>query len=327
MWKHPVRIGIITTTFLLLCCLSGFVNVNLGRPQSLLSPNSILTPGSLLGHGSATGSGAIAYKETLGAGTNTTGTTVTANVTINTLGSPVSLGTSTAAEVAVQIALVNPQQGKAYLVDVGADTAGGTSYVYFVQRIPIVAANAANGPAQTVVILLPMAFPSGTQFAARCQSDTTAATVQVYLNLYTGTTPFTVSYVDTFGASTATSRGTSVDSGAAGDTKGAYAQLVASSAGEANFLLPVVQHQPAQTAGNTCNIWLDVSTGAGGSEIVKVGNVLIFANVTTVRMEEARPFEVDIPASTRVAARTEEHNTTAGRREADVAVLAFMKSS
>lgn len=266
----------------------------------------------------------LTYKETLG-GSGTTGTTITAHADAHTKGSYTSLGTSTAASAYVSIVIDTPQQARAYLVDVAADQTGGTTYVDFVKNIPIVQANEVS-VLQQVVIPVPIILASGTQFAARCQSDNGAATVKVHLVLYTGTTAFTVTFVETFGADTTTSRGQTVDPGGTGNTKGAWVQLVAASAGAADYLIPLVLEQPAMTAVGGSQIWLDVGTGVVSSEAVKVGNAQV-VGVGVARFYQQGPLEVDIASGLRVAARLQSTSTTVGRREADVAVVAFVKSA
>jgi hypothetical protein len=267
----------------------------------------------------------LTYKETLG-GSGTTGTIITAHANANTKGSYTSLGTSTAASAYVSIVIDTPEQAKAYLVDVAADQAGGTTYVPFVQNIPIEGANTTSTVWQSVVIPIPMVFASGTQFAARCQSDTGSATVKVHLVSYTGSTPFTVTFVETFGADTATSKGQEVDPGGSGNTKGAYSQLVASSAGAADYLIPVVLPQTAQATIVSSYIWIDISTGAAASEVVKLGNAFVMEDSNEIRLYTGGPREVDIASGVRVAARAQSTNTTVDRREFDVAVVAFVKS-
>jgi hypothetical protein len=270
-------------------------------------------------------SASLAYKETLGGGAATNGTTITAHASAHTKGSWTSLGTSTAASAYVSIVLEAPLQAKSYLVDIGADPAGGTTYVTFVGNIPITSINESVGVGQLVVVPVPIVFASGTQFAARCQSDTGGSTVQAHLVLYTGSTAFTVTWVETIGADTATSRGQTVDPGAVTNTKGLYTQLVATSAGAADYLVPVVLVQPTSTVSGGHPIWLDVATGAAASEVVKAGNVEYVGGWGRYFMTGA--LEVDIANGVRVAARMQSTNDAVGRREADVAVIAFVKSA
>lgn len=268
----------------------------------------------------------LAYTETLG-GATTSGTTITAHADAHAKGSYTSLGTSTAASAFISVVIDTASaQNRAYLVDIAADPAGGTTYVDFVQNIPYAyASSGQSNPA--VVVPIPIELASGTQFAARCQSSTGAATVKVHLVLYAGSTAFTVTFVETLGADVTTSRGQAVDPGGTASTKGAWVQLVASSAGAADYLVPVVLVQPAQAVANGALIWLDVGTGAALSEVVKAGNVQVQEDLGEARHVLGGPLQVDIPTAVRVAARAQSTSTGLGRREMDVAVVAFVKSA
>jgi hypothetical protein len=133
--------------------------------------------------------------------------------------------------------------------------------------------------------------------------------------------------VETYGADTATSKGQSVDPGATLNTKGAYTQLTAASASAADYLVPVANPQVAQTTKTAVYMWLDISTGAAASEVVKLDNAEIYEGIEEMDFNLAGAREVDIASGVRVAARAQSQNNTSGRREVDVAVVAFVKSA
>jgi len=270
----------------------------------------------------------LTWLETLGMGTDLSGTQITAHATINTLGSPTAIGTSSGAAAYIVCYITNYSVGVSYLIDIGADEAGGTSYTYFAKEIPVVGANSAtSGLGLFVSIPLPIAFASGTQFAARCQSDTTAETVDVHIVVYSGTVDFTVAWVESFGSDTSTSRGQSLDPGATATTKGAWVELVASASGDVDYLIPIVTEQPAQTVNSNARMVLDIGTGSAASEVVKAGDLGVIEMFSENRSSALTAIEVLISSGDRVAARLQSENTTSGRREADVAVVAFKKTS
>lgn len=108
--------------------------------------------------------------------------------------------------------------------------------------------------------------------------------------------------IETCGTVAASSRGTSVTSGAA-NTKGAYAQLIASSAFDADALLVIAAHEAVGFLGITVSALLDIAIGAAASEQVVIPDVLLSLNQWCGR--SGSPFLVPckIPAGSRIAAR------------------------
>jgi hypothetical protein len=84
-------------------------------------------------------------------------------------------------------------------------------------------------------------------------------------------------------------------------TKGAYAQLIASTSSNASYI--VIQCDCAAVATDTSTL-LDIATGASGSETVLIGDVAIgAAEDTTTRAPFAFGVPIQIPAGTRLSAR------------------------
>lgn len=110
---------------------------------------------------------------------------------------------------------------KGHLLDIGVDPAGGTSYSNIISNF-----NISNAPALTVAGAKEHYFPffikAGSSVAARIRgSNATAGTVRVAVRFYgqrSRPETFPVgSYSQTFGAVTASSRGTSITPGNAAD--------------------------------------------------------------------------------------------------------------
>lgn len=269
----------------------------------------------------------LAFLEHLGDATDVSGVQITASATDDTMGSYTSLGTSTGAAAFVVLQVCTPLQGVSYLVDFAADEAGGTTYVDFCTDILVSCADSSTAPAQSfVAIPLPMAFASGTQFAARCQASTGSSTIDCSIVLYSGTTSFTVSQVQAMGANSADSRGVQVDPGATATSKGAYAELTSSASGAMDYLVPIIQSERTQTVHNGARIRVDIATGAAASEVVKVGDIPAIEHAFEARYTIDANYQVDIASGARVTARAISQSVTSGRRELDVVVLGFVKS-
>ncbi len=273
---------------------------------------------------------ALDYLETLGDATDVTGIAVTANASANTIGSWTNIGgTSSGAAKAIEIQVTQGAQGVHYLVDIGVDEAGGSSFTEIIGEIPLFIANSGTSDDQytTVIGPLNMDFASGSQFAARVQASTGSSVVDVAIVLYDGTTDYTVAYVETLGANTADSGGVQVDPGATSTTKGSYAQLEASTSSDIDLMIPVIQSPSAATVHNGTRVRVDIASGAASSEVVRVGDIIIAETFAEQRYCPGGPYEVEITSGSRVAARAISGSTTSGRRELEAAVLGFKRTS
>lgn len=167
----------------------------------------------------------------------------------------------------------------------------------------------------------PIQIPAGTRVAARCQTTVGSDGVAVNVILFDGS--FTqmegVAGVDSIGFLTASTHGTSVDPGGTANTKGSYAQLVASTSRDYLGLMLAVDQGPSTSTVNFPVWLLDIAIGGSGSEQVIIPNLAIAtlnpsATAGVVGATEAF-FPIAIPAGTRVAARLQCNITTAAQRE------------
>lgn len=180
--------------------------------------------------------------------------------------------------------------------------------------------------------LLPIPVPAGTRVAARYQSSRSSAwgTVRVQAQLLGGGAGYVGSgMVETWGATTGTSRGTSVDPGGTANTKGSYAQLVASSTSDTHGIIVAAGSQNTDAGGtlqNEHNWTLDIAVGSAGSEQIVVADLpLARWWSTTLTPTVFPPLPVSIAAGSRVSARLQFSRTTAttSYRALDVAVYAI----
>lgn len=272
----------------------------------------------------------LTFLENLGFnGSDYTGTQITANSTAHTKGSYTSLGTSTGAAACIVVYFTTLSQAETYLVDVAADEAGGTSYTTFVENVHVQTANNTTSGKNAYSICLPITFASGTQFAARCQSATGSATLDVHAILYSGTSAFTVSFVESIGADTSTSSALDLDPGGTTYTKTSYTsgQLVASAAGDMDYLIPMVMPDMGIALYQSQMALADFGTGTSGSETTIIGNHVFMMSDAESLTGAIRSYEVDIASGDRVAARVGAGANVATRREMTVSLLGFKKTA
>lgn len=166
----------------------------------------------------------------------------------------------------------------------------------------------------------PVSIPAGTRISARCMTFTSGDTMQVSAILFDGA--FTqiegASGVDSIGFTEIGITGTVIDPGATPNTKGSYAQLVASTSKD---YLGFTTHIDVGSVSTTAAFpsWLfDVAIGAGGSEKIILPNQAASATGSVGASGSVDGlggfFPIPIPAGTRIAARSQCNTGTAADR-------------
>lgn len=194
--------------------------------------------------------------------------------------------------------------GIAFAVDIGIGAAA--SEIVVVNNLCFSATTSAGQ-----VFLFPFMVAAGTRIAARMSSSSVSDAMYVKIEAYQDL--FASSglgcAVDTYGFSNATNLGTSVDPGAAANTKGAYSQITASVTNDLAGFMLVIDSQ-SDTTGVVGNVsWLiDVAVGANGSEVVILPN--LYQNATSssgvlfyIPLAIYRP--IQIRSGTRIAIRAQ----------------------
>ncbi len=258
--------------------------------------------------------------------------TVAANASINTLGAWVQIIASTSADSVTLLVCISgfnnvgPDAG----VDIGVGSAGNE--VMVAQQLSVCRKDN-NGAAQGNY-LLPVSIPSGTRISARCQVNKINDGVKIAITTFDGAfTNFDgFAGVDPIGFSAATTLGTSVDPGAVLNTKGAYSQLIASTAKDyAGFIIAFdCQNQLTGISTDQVVIGVDISVGGAGSEVLLIPDVYLLKNNETYTTPAANDvgtipnntdvFWTPVPSGTRIAARARADSTTAVERVIGVTV-------
>ena len=171
---------------------------------------------------------------------------------------------------------------------------------------------------------IPMSIPAGSRVAVRCQCNVNAQAMRCGMTLIQtdfGAYSGAYSAVETWGADTSDSAGTAVVSGQ-NDAKGAYAQLVASSANNTSAIIIHVGAGDFTHAANN-EMLIDIATGGAGAETVLIPNIYVIGDVfeDIFRPQLIGPIPCSIPSGTRVAVRAQDTDTTV--EAFDVTITAF----
>lgn len=210
--------------------------------------------------------------------------------------------------------------GRRWLIDV-ATGAGGAEAV----KIPDIIAESTNATTSWSPHhwWFPWEVTSGTRVALRCQCTSASQQLTISITFQaTGETPG-IPVFTALGVAAGDSGAQNVDAGGTANTKGAYSQLVASSAAVTQFLL-LAWTSDANTGPTNTRWAIDIATGAGGAEVVlipdtRTGNAN-FAGAATAMQHHSAGFLTYIAASTRIAVRASCGTNTDVDRDIDVAL-------
>lgn len=169
---------------------------------------------------------------------------------------------------------------------------------------------------------LPLKIASGTRIAARCQSQTGSATMDIRLTLVAaGDTPGPTTYT-AYGVSTANSQPTLVDPGGVADTKGSYSEIAASTSAVTQILVPMFNILGNGALTSAVQL-VDIATGAAASEVVLIPDIsLSYSSGSDSLDQRSYTFLTYIAASTRIAARASSQITDATDRRVFLGLLA-----
>jgi len=250
------------------------------------------------------------------AGSGSSPTTIRASGTANTKGSWTQLTASSASDavaVLVQISGNGQNTTSRCSVDIGIGGSGSEIVV-----LPDLIQYRDDGSTQgaSSQFFFPISIPAGTRIAARCQSNVTTDgssasgnTCGVQIILFDGDfTQSMASAVDSIGFVSGSTTGTAVTPNATAHTKGAYAQLTASTAADYAGFIMAVDEGGSTTDHPVDQLW-DIAIGTQGSEVVILPNFYMLNSGISGfyiggQNPTATPFlPIRIPAGTRIAAR------------------------
>lgn len=241
--------------------------------------------------------------ESIGALASTSaGTDIAASGTANTKGSYVTLISSTAFHSDRLVIVMGSASLTTYLVDIAVGAAASEQVL-----IPNIHYSGSN--LFPYVMDFPVGVPAGSRVSCRCASATASAAVSISAYAIAGgwSAPPGLSRVITYGALTASSKGTEIDPGGTVNTKGAWVELVApftpTPALKGLILGLGNNNNVAASAGS----WLiDVGVGTAGFEQVAIPNYRMSMSTAETITPPCTPFiPVSIPAGSRLAVRAQ----------------------
>lgn len=215
-------------------------------------------------------------------------------------------------------------------VDIGIGASG--SELVLINDLLCVYNFASSNGANSVTYSGPISIPAGSRISARSSAGAGSSVINVSLQLFDGA--FTMMEGcggwDGIGVSTARSfpEGTLVDPGATVNTKGAYAQLVASTSRDyCGLNIQFDEGVASAPAANTIYL-VDIAIGASGSEnaIIPNASILKLVASSTFRIiipGVVGPYFVPIPAGSRISARAQSSDNGASTRPIGVSVYGF----
>lgn len=172
----------------------------------------------------------------------------------------------------------------------------------------VVVANIPHDPGSNVSASLCLPYdvdvPSGTRLACRCQGVDAGGDQQIHVwAMHENRALGGLSNPVTYGANTATSKGTAVDPGAVADTKGAYAEITATTTA-AHQAVHVYANKNSPTNNDPLRWRLDVAIGAAGVEVVAIPDISVACDAGESRAYPTESvFALSVNSGVRLASR------------------------
>lgn len=261
--------------------------------------------------------------ETLGVTTgSSTGTTVTASATANAYGAWASLGQTTFAYDWINLHIAQTEASdKVFQIGISSDNTNWSVRATGLRFMGLKSADL------MVSQPLPLRVGSGKYLAIRCKASTLSHVLNVALTGSSvgmkGGTGY--SQVIALYSEGATSRGVAIDPGGTAHTKSAWVQLQASTAKSVDSIMVYVGQNADVTRTAAATALIDIGVGAASSEFAMIPN--IFARWTTTLdgpQFVVGPLPCAIPAGSRISARAQCSDITAGDRTLDIGVVGFV---
>lgn len=202
-------------------------------------------------------------------------------------------------------------------INISTGTTGNESGSIIVNNLVLQQDSQAGLAGQCAVYWIPTQITAGTRISANAQSSgASSAAMQVSVIPIAGAFGCISggSGIDTYGFSTAATKGTVIDPGGTAATKGAYSEIVSSLSYDiAGFVLGF---DASTTSGSSALSWtVDVSVGSLGNEVVILPDFQLYGrgSGTTYKAiyPPATPFiPIQIPAGSRVSIRAQCNSIT-----------------
>lgn len=261
--------------------------------------------------------------ETLGVtAASSSGTTVTASGTANTKGNWASLGQATFNWQWFNL-LIAQTVASDKTIDIGLSADGSTNWFSICDGLRLAGRKSAD---IIQSLALPLRVPSGMFLGVRCAASTANHILNVAATGSSVGMMGGIGYARGIALYTeATSRGVAIDPGGTANTKSAWTQLVASTSFGVDSIYVMVGQNADTTRTATATCLLDIGVGASSSEFAMVPDLFLRWTTTLDGPQiNIGPVPCYIPAGSRVSARAQCTDITAGDRTLDVAVVGFV---
>lgn len=259
--------------------------------------------------------------ETLGVNTGTSaGTTVTAG-TVNAKGSWASLGQTTFNWQWINLYMAQTAASDK-IIDIGVSSDNSTWYA-IASDLRLAGRKSAD---IIQSLALPLQVKAGNYVAVRVAASTASHVVNAAITGSSigmmGGTGYSRS-IPLYTA--ATSRGVAIDPGGTANTKSAWTELVASTSTGVDSIYVMIGQNADTTRTSNAEALLDIGVGAASSEFAMIPNIYMRWTTTLDGPQiNIGPMPCYIPAGSRVSARAQCTDTSAGDRTLDVAVIGFV---
>lgn len=260
--------------------------------------------------------------ETLGiTEASSAGVTVTASGTANSFGSWASLGQTTFGYDWVNLYMAQTAVSDK-VIEIGISSDNSNWYT-IAEGLRLAGRKSAD---IIQSLALPLRIRSGAYVAVRCKASSASHVLNVAITgssvgMKGGTGYSRAIQLYTDGSS----RGVQIDPGGTANTKSAWVQLSASTASSVDSIYVMIGQNSDTTRTATATALLDIGVGASSSEFAMIPNIFMRWTTTLDGPQiNVGPLPCYIPAGSRVVARAQCSDNTAGDRTLDVGVVGFV---
>lgn len=212
-----------------------------------------------------------------------------------------------------------------FLVDIGIGSTGDAVDQTLVSNM--LCSSGTNGAAVwSVDAYIPLPVPGGSRIACRAQSTDASQSTVMTIRPVRGSyyRAIRCKRAVTYGSDTSDSGGTQVDPGGSAGTKGTYSQITAATENPIRQALLCFGSRNNGVFGTSHIQLVDFAVGSSGAEVIAHGDMeMVGEGTADMYMPVWRNVFVNIPAGSRLAARSSNTQTEATDRLWDIAVIGF----
>jgi len=243
----------------------------------------------------------MAYETNL---SGTTGATCTSDASAHTKGAWTEIISSTAAAaVRVVVYVRGATSGRSFLLDIG--TGAIASEAVAIGNLIIDSRENTVNSEHAYQMQFLLAVPAGTRLSCRCQDNSGSGQLEVFVVLQGADSlaPPAGTSLNTYGAVTASSLGTSITATSGGESS--WVELTSSSAADLQAFYVMTGNNGATARAASRRFHCDIGTGAIASEVAVLEGMIYFQGNADEGMHPDfhGPYYVSIPSGTRIVAR------------------------